>query len=70
MFKYKVNLDPQLIDLDELMSIFKGGVWDGRGADLRRELRYEVGDAGYKFIVDTLQAQVDNIKARQPSATE
>lgn len=69
MFKYKVNLGSELIDLDNIMTVLKGD--DGctaLGEGLRKEMFYEFGKAGYKFIIDTLQEQVDNIKARQPSA--
>lgn len=67
MFKYKVNLGSELIDLDDMMKILKGDTCTSHGVDLRREMLYEFGQAGYKFIVDTVQEQVDNIKARQPS---
>ena len=67
MFKYKVNLSSELIDLDDMMKILKGDTCTTHGVDLRREMLYEFGQAGYKFIVDTVQEQVDNIKARQPS---
>ena len=67
-YKYKVSLGHQLIDLDNMMNILTGDNCTTHGADLRRELIYEFGDGGYKFIIDTLQEQVDNIKARQPSA--
>lgn len=67
MFKYKVNLGSELIDLDDMMKILKGDTCTTHGVDLRREMLYEFGQAGYKFIVDTVQDQVDNIKARQPS---
>ena len=67
MFKYKVNLGSELIDLDDMMKILKGDTCTTHGVDLRREMLYEFGQAGYKFIVDTVQEQVDNIKARQPS---
>ena len=67
-YKYKVSLGHQLIDLDDMMNVLTGENCTTRGVDLRRELIYEFGDGGYKFIVETLQEQVDNIKARQPSA--
>lgn len=67
MYKYKVNLGSELIDLDDMMDTLKGNSCTTHGVDLRREMLYEFGEAGYKFIVDTLQEQVDNIKARQPS---
>lgn len=67
MFKYKVNLGSELIDLDDMMETLKGNICTTHGVDLRREMVYEFGEAGYKFIVDTLQEQIDNIKARQPS---
>lgn len=67
MYKYKVDLGSELIDLDDMMEVLKGDVCTTHGLDLRREMCYEFGEAGYKFIVDTLQEQVDNIKARQPS---
>ena len=67
MFKYKVNLGSELIDLDDMMKILKGDTCTTHGVGLRREMLYEFGQAGYKFIVDTVQEQVDNIKARQPS---
>lgn len=67
MYKYKVNLGSELIDLDEMMEALKGDKCTSHGKDLRKEMRYEFGEAGYKFIVDTIQEQVDNIKARQPS---
>lgn len=63
------------VDLDELMAYITGKpptttsiiCQDYRSIDLPQNLRYWLGSAGYKFVVDTLQAQVDNIKARQPS---
>lgn len=67
-YKYKVDLGHQLIDLDDIMDVLTGNSCTIQGMDLRRDLIYEFGDGGYKFIVDTLQEQVDNIKARQPSA--
>lgn len=67
MYKYKVDLGSELIDLDDMMEVLKGDACTTHGLDLRREMCYEFGDAGYKFIVDTLQEQVNNIKARQPS---
>lgn len=67
MFKYKVNLGSELIDLDNIMTVLKGDGCTALGEELRKEMLYEFGKAGYKFIVDTLQEQVDNIKARQPS---
>lgn len=66
-YKYKVDLGHQLIDLDDMMNILTGNNCTANGVDLRRELIYEFGNGGYKFIVDTLQEQIDNIKARQPS---
>ena len=64
------------IDLDELMSCITGKrvstdspvCQDYRSIDLPQNLMYWLGNAGYKFVVDTLQEQVGNIKARQPSA--
>ena len=67
MFKYKVNLGSELIDLDNIMTVLKGDGCTALGEQLRKEMLYEFGEAGYKFIVGTLQEQVDNIKARQPS---
>ena len=77
-YKYKVNMGYDTIDLDELMMYITGQlssidtncpiVLDTRTIDLPNNLKYWLGDAGYKFVVDTLQEQVDNIKARQPSA--
>ena len=67
-YKYKVSLGHQLIDLDDMMNVLTGDNCTTHGMDLRRELIYEFGDGGDKFIVETLQEQVDNIKARQPSA--
>ena len=67
------------IDLDELMARITGRTTgkqsatdspvchDYRSIDLPQNLVYWLGSAGYKFVVDTLQEQVDNIKARQPS---
>lgn len=68
MFKYKVNLGSELIDLDNIMTVLKGDKCSSLGEGLRKEMYYEFGQAGYQFIVDTLQEQVNNIKARQPSA--
>ena len=67
-YKYKVDLGYELIDLDDMMNILTGNNCTNRGKDLRNELFYQFGQSGVKFIVDTLQEQVDNIKARQPSA--
>lgn len=77
-YKYKVNMGYDTIDLDELMMYITGQrlsndtncpiAPDTRTIDLPNNLKYWLGDAGYKFVVDTLQEQVDNIKARQPSA--
>ena len=67
-YKYKVDLGYELIDLDEMMDIFTGNNCTTRGADLRNDMLYEFRQGGVKFIIDTLQEQVDNIKARQPSA--
>lgn len=66
-YKYKVDLGHQLIDLDDIMNILTGNNCTANGVDLCRELIYEFGNGGYKFIVDTLQEQIDNIKASQPS---
>lgn len=66
-YKYKVDLGSTLIDLDNMMDVLKGDGCTALGEQLRKEMFYEFGEAGYKFIVDTLQEQVDNIKARQPS---
>lgn len=72
MFNYKVNLGSELVDLDRMMDILtNGGKCHGSvGDDIIEELRYLFGDGGYKFIIETLQEQVDNIKARQPSVDE
>ena len=68
MFKYKVNLGSELIDLDYMMDMFKNcECLRGSGEKLQSLLISTFGQGGYKFIVDTLQEQVDNIKARQPS---
>lgn len=68
MFKYKVNLGSELIDLDYMMDMFKNCEYlKGSGEKLQALLISTFGQGGYKFIVDTLQEQVDNIKARQPS---
>lgn len=68
MYKYKVDLGSELIDLDDMMKVLHYNTCDiKRGQKLRQEMDYQFGQAGYKFIVDTLQEQVDNIKARQPS---
>lgn len=72
MYNYKVNLGYELVDLDRMMDILKngGGCHDTTGSKVVEELKYLFGDGGYKFIIDTLQEQVDNIKARQPSEEE
>ena len=69
-YKYKINMGYDIIDLDEMMDILNGDKCssDSGREELRRQLKYYFGDGGYKFIIDTLQEQVDNIKARQPSA--
>lgn len=68
MYKYEIDLGSEWIDLDEMMGILKGdGCYAAKGKDLRSEIVYEFGQAGYKFIVEALQKQVDNIKAQQPS---
>lgn len=75
-YRYKVDMGYDTIDLDELMAYITGKppattsivCQDYRSIDLPQNLMYWLGSAGYKFVVDTLQAQVDNIKARQPSA--
>lgn len=74
-YKYKVNMGYDTIDLDELMARITGKqpttdspvCQDYCSIDLPQNLVYWLGSAGYKFIVETLQEQVDNIKARQPS---
>lgn len=74
-YKYKVNMGYDTIDLDELMARITGKqpatdspvYQDYRSIDLPQNLVYWLGSAGYKFVVETLQEQVDNIKARQPS---
>ena len=74
-YKYKVNMGYDTIDLDELMARITGKqlatdspvCQDYRSIDLPQNLVYWLGSAGYKFVVETLQEQVDNIKARQPS---
>lgn len=66
-YKYKVDLGSELIDLDNIMLVLKGDGCTSLGEQLRKEIYYEFGEAGYKFIVETLQEQIDNIKARQPS---
>lgn len=66
-YKYKVDLGYELIDLDDMMNILTGNNCVSRGEGLRQELLYEFGKGGMQFIIDTLQEQVDNIKARQPS---
>lgn len=72
MYNYKVDLGYELVDLDRMMDILKtgGDCHDSVGGEVIEELKYLFGDGGYKFIIDTLQEQVDNIKARQPSAEE
>lgn len=75
MYNYKVDLGSELVDLDRLMKIIGGEKCAqtknedslSNGSKLRADLKYLFGEGGYKFIVDTLQEQVDNIKARQPS---
>lgn len=74
-YKYKVNMGYDTIDLDELMARITGKqpatdspvCQDYHSIDLPQNLVYWLGSAGYKFVVETLQEQVDNIKARQPS---
>lgn len=66
-YKYKVDLGYELIDLDDMMNVLTGNNCVSRGKDMRQELLYEFGKGGMQFIIDTLQEQVDNIKARQPS---
>lgn len=68
MYNYKVNLGFEFVDLDRLMGIIAGGECAQTGEKLRADLKYLFGEGGYKFIVETLQEQVNNIKARQPSA--
>ena len=70
MYNYKVELGYELVDLDRMMYILKDGgdCHDSTGGEVIEELKYLFGEGGYKFIIDTLQEQVDNIKARQPSA--
>lgn len=70
MYYYKINLGSELVDLDRLMSIIGGEDCAQAGEKLRAELKYLFGEGGYKFIIETLQEQVDNIKARQPSVDE
>ena len=70
MYNYKVNLGSELVDLDRLMNIVSGEGCIETGEKLRAELKYLFGAGGYKFIVDTLQEQINNIKARQPSVDE
>lgn len=68
MFKYSIDLGEQIIDLDYLMGVLKDEIcYKGAGEKAIAELKYLFGDGGYKFIIETLQEQVDNIKARQPS---
>ena len=68
MFKYKIDLGEELIDLDYLMGVLKNEIcYREVGEKAIAELKYLFGEGGYKFIIDTLQEQVDNIKARQPS---
>ena len=77
-YKYKVDMGYDTVDLDELMAYITGKspqttsivCQDYRSIDLPQNLMYWLGSAGYKFVVDTLQAQVDNIKARQPGAEQ
>ena len=72
MYNYKIDLGYELVDLDRMMDILtNGGKCQGSvGDDVIEELKYLFGDGGYKFIIETLQEQVDNIKARQPSVDE
>lgn len=70
MYNYRVDLGSELVDLDRLMDIISGEGCAQTGEKLRAELRYLFGEGGYKFVVETLQEQVDNIKARQPSVEE
>lgn len=51
-----------------MMAVLKGDKCTTHGVMLRREMLYEFGQGGYQFIINTIQEQVDNIKARQPSA--
>ena len=68
MYKYEVKLPSEIIDLDYMMDMFKNCEYlKGSGEKLQALLISTFGQGGYKFIIDTLQEQVDNIKARQPS---
>lgn len=66
-YQYTVDLGTKTIDLDDILSTFTGGSCTDNGAVLRRELQYLFGAAGVKFIVDTLQEKIDNIKAENNS---
>lgn len=64
-YYYKVPLDPVYVDLDNIMNVLT----NTQPAPLMDQLNYYFGEGGIAFIVDTLQSQIDNIKARQPSET-
>lgn len=72
-YNYKVNMGYDTIDLDELMARITGKppathsivCQDYRSIDLPHNLVYWLGSAGYKFVVETLQERIDNIKACQ-----
>lgn len=66
MLNYEVNLGTETIDLEKVMSFFipvndKCGSTDP-GSDMRSEMRYVLGNAGYKWVVDTLQQRVDQLR--------
>lgn len=64
-YYYKVNQDPAYVDLDAMITILTQECPQA----LMAQMNYYFGPGGIKFITDTLQEQVDNIKARQPSET-
>ena len=65
-YKYTVNLGSEEIDLDEIVSLLSGDYecqCDAPGQMLRREMMYQFGKAGCKFIIDTISEKVNAIKA-------
>lgn len=66
MYKYEIHTI-ETIDLDDVLNILGCGMsLSCRETEFVHDLKYELGDAAYKWVCDTLKEAVDNIKAREP----
>lgn len=63
MYNYTVDMGTKVVDLDNVLSVIDpDNCSSDSGAVLRREMHYQFGEAGCKFVFDAIKEKIDAIK--------